>query len=195
MSKKIDTSSLGSYTNGELLSYCEKMNLPITSNPSREQMISTIKKNSLASDNRTSEQSSAVNSEPREHKTATFSQLNSQKKISRFPSKKDVRLSTPRISFSSPNNQPTPILANQNADYEKMWEKKLGQTNIKYKEAFPSEAGVPSSIKRISEAERVLSPTQKKEVEKKGKTSTAKKLVIAIEVIILIGLIAIIASQ
>ena len=120
MNTKFSSNNFNSLTNGELYSFCEANHMNLASNPSRDQMISAIRKqfpNQFRGPTKTSQIQQRIENDP-------FISNNVNRKS-------NLKLNTPRINFSSPSNQPTPILANQNAEYEKMWERRLGQQKKK----------------------------------------------------------------
>lgn len=130
--KKIDLDSIDKYTNGELLAYCNRNKIPISPNPTREQLITAI-------------QATPVN------------QYSTQIPPSSIPYEskdKSPSIQTPKPFFFPAEIQPTPICANQNYEYDRMWDRKLRKQNRSYKDAFPSNPGQMSpSIKELSHLE------------------------------------------
>ena len=157
--------SFNHFTNGELLTFCEKHKLKLSSNPSRDQMISAIRQkfpNNFSS--------SSLQTQKNQMKTMLNKTPSSTKITARTTSQK---LNTPRINFGSPSNQPTPILANQNADYERMWERKLGKQSEKIQKI--SYDKVPTSPYGSRQASPMLSPPR--EPEKESNSLTQLKVI------------------
>lgn len=130
--KKIDLNSLDKYTNGELLAYCKSNRIPITPNPTREQIIA------------------AINSTP----VTEFSNKIPPSSTPRDFRDDEPEIQTPKPFFFPEDYQPTPIFSNKNYEYDKMWERKLRRQNRKYKDTFPSNPGqISPSIKELSRLE------------------------------------------
>ena len=181
MNTNFSSTNFNSLTNGELYSFCESHRMNLSSNPSREQMISAIRKQ-FPNKFQLQRTNTSQNIQRRIENDPFISNS-----IRRTTSQK---LNTPRINFSSPSNQPTPILANQNAEYEKMWERRLGQQKKKTESAVYSNSRATSPYLN-SKYEQISSPVSPLR-KKSNKNSSMPCSVIQIEILIVVCLLIVI---